>query len=74
MKRDNGYFVVYGRTVFPRYLNEKLRDSTDFDRFNDLINVGVLFFAFFNLLVLLSRGERRARFTRKSVTMTTLRR
>ena len=46
MKRDNCYFVVYGRTVFPSYLNEKLPDSTDFDRFNDLINVGVLFFSF----------------------------
>jgi len=52
MKRDNGYFVVYGRTVFPSYLNEKLRD-----RFNDLINVGVLFFAF-SIYLFSYKGEK----------------
>ena len=57
MKRDNCYFVVYRRTVFPSYLNEKLRDSTDFDRFNDIINVAVLFFAF-SIYLFSYKGEK----------------
>ena len=44
--------------MFPSYLNEKLvRDSTDFDRFNDLINVGVLFFAF-SIYLFSYKGEK----------------